>query len=495
MTKYLLYARKSTDEDDRQVLSIQSQLTELRQLAAREGLEIAEEFVESRTAKDPGRPLFNQMIAKLESGLGGYGILAWHPDRLARNSVDGGKVIYLVDTGKISALKFPTFWFDNTPQGKFMLNIAFGQSKYYVDNLSENVHRGLRQKLRRGEFPGMAPIGYLNDLRTHTIIKDRERNPLILRLFQAYATGEHTFVTIQTLANSIGLTTRREAPLSHTEVERILKNPMYYGMFLYQGELHQGVHEPTVSKQLFDQVQRAILQHGKPRGRRITRPFLFRGFFACGECSCCVTVENHIKKSGLSFTYYRCTKKRGPCRQGYINEFELRRQVDAYIQKVALSDEWADKMLEELEKERQETAHSSASLARDLQGELAQVEAKMDRLLTAHLAGALELPEYQGKKKVLLEKKVGLKERIANLAQGTDGWLEPMRKWILSSKNAKNLASWDEKRDFFRTIGSNFILAGGRARFSVKKQFNLLYFRTSKTVWRGRRDLNPRSLP
>ena len=119
----------------------------------------------------------------------------------------------------------------------------------------------------------------------------------------------------------------------------------------------------------------------------------------------------------------------------------------------------------------------------------------MDRLLTAHLAGALELPEYQEKKKVLLERRASLRERLANFGQGTDGWLEPMKEWILSSQNVKNLASWEEKRDFLRKIGSNFILAGGRARLTVLDQWKTLFFRTSKTVWRGRRDLNPRSLP
>ena len=172
--KYFLYVRKSTDEDDRQVLSLEAQLTELREFAKKERLEVAEEFIESKTAKVPGRPIFNKMIEKIELG-GPLGILAWHPDRLARNSVDGGKVIYLVDTGKIGSLKLPTFWFDSTPQGKFMLNIAFGQSKYYVDNLSENIKRGIRQKLRRGEMPSLAPVGYLNEPRLRNIVKDPER--------------------------------------------------------------------------------------------------------------------------------------------------------------------------------------------------------------------------------------------------------------------------------------------------------------------------------
>ena len=131
MSKFFLYARKSTDEPDRQILSIEAQIAELREFAQREHLEISQEFIENQTAKEPGRPIFNQMLSLIEKGFAN-GILAWHPDRLARNSIDGGKIIYLCDLGKIKELKFPTFWFDTTPQGKFMLSIAFGQSKYYI---------------------------------------------------------------------------------------------------------------------------------------------------------------------------------------------------------------------------------------------------------------------------------------------------------------------------------------------------------------------------
>jgi len=178
MPAFFLYARKSAEEEDRQIMSIESQIHELREYAKRERLTIIEEFVEAKTAKEPGRPVFNLMMEQIGAG-NAQGVLAWHPDRLARNSVDGGRIIYLTDIGKITDLRFPTYRFDTTAQGKFMLSIAFGQSKYYVDSLSENVKRGIREKLRRGGWPGRAPLGYLNDYKNHTIVPDPEKAMLV----------------------------------------------------------------------------------------------------------------------------------------------------------------------------------------------------------------------------------------------------------------------------------------------------------------------------
>ena len=123
------------------------------------------------------------MFAKIEK-LDGVGILAWHPDRLARNSIDGGRVIYAVDTAKIVSLRFPTFWFEPTPQGLFMLQVAFGQSKYYSDNLVQNVNRGICQKLRRGEWLNLAPFGYVNNPRTRNIEPHPTTSRVVARAFE-----------------------------------------------------------------------------------------------------------------------------------------------------------------------------------------------------------------------------------------------------------------------------------------------------------------------
>ena len=189
--KYFIYARKSTEEEDRQILSIEAQLVELKEFAAKEKLEIVASFQEAKTAKEPGRIIFGEMLARIEKGEAS-GIISWHPDRLARNSVDGGKIIHMIDKGVIKALKCPTFWFEPTPQGLFMLSIAFGQSKYYIDNLRENVKRGMRQKLRNGVWPSLAPIGYLNNPKTRGIDVDSVKGPLIRQIFEFYASGDYS---------------------------------------------------------------------------------------------------------------------------------------------------------------------------------------------------------------------------------------------------------------------------------------------------------------
>src|ERR1035441_2132198 len=178
-TKFFLYARKSSEAEERQAMSIDAQIHELAELAKRENIFIAETFIESKSAKTPGRKEFARMIEKIHASKEPVSILAWHPDRLARNSICGGQIIYLIDLKKICGLKFPTFWFEPTPQGTFMLQVAFGQSKYYSDNLSENVKRGIRQKLRRGEYGRKAPLGYVNNPKTRNIEPDPAKAKIV----------------------------------------------------------------------------------------------------------------------------------------------------------------------------------------------------------------------------------------------------------------------------------------------------------------------------
>lgn len=214
MRKYFVYARKSSDSEDRQILSIEAQLVEVNIYIKNlgEDISIVEQFTESRTAREPGRPIFNKMMLRIERGEAD-GIIAWHPDRLSRNPIDGGRVIHLIDRGMIKYLDFPTYRFENTAQGKFMLNIIFGQSKYYVDNLSENIRRGIRQKIRRGEWSGLAPIGYINNYKTRKLDIDPLMGPKVKLMFEEFTTGKYYLEEFYRFTQSIGLLKKMASPL------------------------------------------------------------------------------------------------------------------------------------------------------------------------------------------------------------------------------------------------------------------------------------------
>ena len=470
MGKFFIYARKSTDEPDRQILSIEAQIAELQEFAQREHLEVVETFIESQTAKEPGRPIFNNMLSQIEKGKAS-GIVAWHPDRLARNSVDGGRVIYLVDTAKIVALKFPTFWMEPTPQGKFMLSIAFGQSKYYVDNLSENVKRGLRQKVRKGEACGVAPTGYLNDLATHLMVPDPARFRLIREMFEYYATGSHSLKEVRTFISARGLVSRSGKVLSLSNIQMVLKNPFYYGMFVFNGELYQGKHKPAITKKLFDQCADVMLRKAHPtkRGEQI---HILRGLMKCGSCGCSITSE--LQKGHV---YYRCTKKHGICTEPYVREESLASQMSELIKKVSLSRAWADVMLKELDSEQQESAHAGALFAQSLKDNIKVFEEKLDVLMDVHLDGVISAEEYTTKKKLLLDQKIDVEQKLKDFERQGYRWLELSRQFILDSNQAIIIASEENleaKRDFLKKIGSNPRLASRSLFLDFKNPWRIL---------------------
>ncbi|OIP78617.1 MAG: hypothetical protein AUK17_01860 [Parcubacteria group bacterium CG2_30_44_18] len=496
--KYIIYARKSTEDDNRQILSIESQLTELREFAAKEKLEIVASFREAKTAKEPGRTKFAEMLSLIEKGEA-EGILSWHPDRLARNSVDGEKIIHMIDRGLIKSLKFPTFWFEPTPQGLFMLNIAFGQSKYFVDNLRENTKKGLRQKIRNGVWPGWAPVGYLNNLKTKMIDVDFEKALKIKKLFELYATGKHTFNSLANWCREHNLKGNLGKDISTSNIPIILQNIFYIGLMKYNGEIFEGKHKPLISKKLFDRAQEILKQRGRTKEIK-KHDFIFLGLMRCASCGASITAE--IQKE---HNYYRCTKKKGFCQEKhYLREENLIEQIKNFLQKVSLSSQDTKKVLAKLEKDELRAKEQAKTTIQNLEGELSQINKKLEKLMDVYLNEVISTEEYTSRKQKILTRKLELQETIRNFEQKGLSWLEPAREFVLKLNYAgkvRKSENYQEMTTFLKNIGSNHILQNRQLIFSPKIPFNLAAERSEAThksltfpIWLRRQDSNLRPI-
>lgn len=334
MHQYFVYCRKSTEDDDHQAISLESQRIELLRFAAGRGLQIRDVLVESRSARLPGRPVFNQMMARIRKGEA-KGIISWHPDRLARNAADGGQIIHFLDTGRLLDLQFPTYVFDEGPQGKFMLAIVFGYSKYQVDTLRENVRRGNRTKREMGWLPGRPPVGYMSgrsDTGAKIIVRDPDRFPLVKRLWELFLTGQHSVLELSLVAaKELHLMTRstyrRGAhPFNVRNLSRVFRTHFYTGFIVFEGMRYQGKHEPMITLEEFNRAQ--TLLRRRRRGY-VRKHFAFSKLIRCGACDGMITAEEHLKPSGQRYVYYHCTRRTdsGKCPEPWIEERELKTQI------------------------------------------------------------------------------------------------------------------------------------------------------------------------
>ena len=402
-----------------------------------------------RTAKIPGRPIFGEMMRRIAKGEVS-GIISWHPDRLARNSVDGGQIVYFLDIGNLASLKFPSHWFENTPQGKFSLSMAFVQSKYYVDSLSENTKRGLRQKVRMGIFPSQAPVGYLNDSRTKTIVVEKKKSRVIRLAFERYTKGNQRLEDIATFLAKNGISTRSGKRISKTKASFILSNPFYIGLFKYGGEIHEGKHEPIISKKLFDEAQEMLRQRGQPERKPKNEPQPFCGLISCASCGMMITGEHKFKrqKNGNvhEYTYYRCTKKSKTikCPESAVREKELNRQLSSEIQKVSLPKDWAEELLKMAEKDFNNSAPSLTACVKEKRKRFLLLSKKLERLLSGYLDQDIEKEIYRVEKGKLILQKKSLEEEITKLSHKQNDWLEPMKEWIKDAQSLDKIASDDD---------------------------------------------------
>jgi site-specific DNA recombinase len=345
--KYCLYARKSSESEERQILSVDSQVKEMLQLAEREGLDVVEIKRESHSAKETGqRPIFNEIVQEIQQGKFN-GILTWAPDRISRNAGDLGKIVDLMDQKLLIEIRTFGQHFSNNPNEKFLLMILGSQAKLENDNRSINVKRGLRTRVETGLWPNYPPLGYVTQKQMDKkcqLIQDPERAPVVRMMFEKMANEKWSGRKIfNWLKHDLNFHTRGNKPLTLSGVYRILTQPFYYGTFEYprdSGAWYQGRHKPLITEELFQKTQTQLKRDNIVRENH---EFSFTKLFTCGYCQSGISAEEKWKllKDGTSahYIYYGCSRaKDRNCKNKYIREEELIEELIKILDKVNINE-------------------------------------------------------------------------------------------------------------------------------------------------------------
>ena len=464
--KYFLYARKSSESEDRQVQSIDDQINRLKKLASDLNLNIKKIYTEAKSAKKPdNRPIFSEMIQRIENGEA-EGILCWQINRLSRNPIDSGKISWLLQRGILKSIQ--TIDRQYLPEDNVLLfSVESGVANQFVLDLSKNTKRGLQSKLEKGWLPNIAPLGYLNDKINRTIIKDPERFNLVRKMWNLMLTGNYTPPKILEIAtNEWGFRTRKtkkstDNTLSQSGIYRIFTNLFYAGiMARSDGTQYQGKHEPIITLEEYDRVQVILGRAGKPRPQ--THSFAFTGAIRCGECGCFYTAENHtkvIKKTGelKTFTYYHCTRKKKnvDCSQRqHIPAADLELQIEKEIEKYTILPEFLHWALEGLSKKNDTEIEDRTKIYEMQHKNLVETQKELDELTKMRYRQLIDDETFIREKNTLQNKIVQMKENLRETETRADKWLELTEKTF-------NFATYARKA---------FLMAKGKAGLELKKE-------------------------
>lgn len=477
--KYFVYCRKSTDAEDRQVLSLESQLSEANKLVDRlPGVQIIRIYEEAMSAKTPGRPLFDEMIKRVEQGEA-HGIISWHPDRLARNPIDGGRVIHMIDCGKLKDLQFATFTFANNPQGKLMLSMLFGFSKYYVDSLAENIRRGNRTKAEKGWRPSKPPLGYLTDPTTKVTIPDPARFDLVRQILRLALTGAYTPSRILRIAtDEWGLRTRPRPRggdrfLHLSTIYAILKNPFYAGIFKWDGKVLRGKHAPMITLAEREQIASILSRARKPRPVR--RSFAFTGLMRCGSCGLAVTAEEKKNRYGYQYIYYHCTRRKQStyCREKCVTADELEKQVVAFLGTLRIAEMTRGWLASTFPARDPDTEVEREAQRRALEETIGRLDRELTNLTGLRLREMIDDEGFLRQRQELTERRLALLEKKESFKKQVE-WIEPLELFVSFSNKAVDCflrGDHDQKRLILETVGSNLVLKDKVLSIEARKPF------------------------
>lgn len=462
--RYFAYIRVSTAKQGERGVSLIEQRSAIVAYASRNGLVIGQWFEEMETAAKQGRRKFNEMLRALKSGKA-RGLIVHKIDRGARNWRDWAELADLLDHG--ADVRFVSDNLDlRSTGGRLTADLQAAIAAHYIRNLREEVKKGMYGRLKQGLYPWSAPPGYLNNGKGKPKTIDPIKGPLVRYMFERYATNTVSFEELRCELAPMGLRTAKGLPLYPNNITNILNNPFYMGVIRISttGETFAGVHEPLVTKAVFDRVQ-AILR-GKTVPKAKHHMFLFRGIVSCGSCKR-RTLTGETQKGSV---YYRCHSKE--CRGISIRENVLEEMVLNVIRRIRFSDRDIREIREEVEGYARSRVEETEQRKAWLSLNISRTDDQLTRLTDLLIDGVIDKEEHNARREKLLMAKQGLIE-ARDTVDGVHPLLQAFERFELdnSALLLYETANDEEKREMYKTIGSNFVADANGAVFTPRSPY------------------------
>ena len=414
-----IYARKSTESEDRQVQSLDDQVKALQALANRENFVVSEIFTESHSAKSPGtRPEFRRLMDMVEAGQID-GILTWAINRLSRNDLDGGLIAHLLHTGKLKFIKTTERTY-RPDDNALLMSIENGMAVAFIQDLKRNVIRGMKGKVDRGWHASKAPIGYKNEPETREIVPDPVRFALVREAWDLMLSDPVSVAEVHRQMVERGLTSRSRnkttGPISRAKMHTLFRERFYLGEILFKGETYPGRHMPMVTEDEFMAVQTTIARLGRgPKPKR--NSLAFTGALRCSECGCQVVGEvktKHYPKTErtVKYTYYHCSGSKG-CSKKAIDEETLRKAVEPYLLNFRITTGTARWLKKALVESVERGASTTFVSLLDLEKKREDKEVRLRRLTNLRLDHEISADEYAALRSDLMNEQEDLRYQAA----------------------------------------------------------------------------------
>ncbi len=477
----VLYARVSSDEQEKEGYSIPAQLKLLREYADRKRLTIIKEFVDTETAKQPGRKGFKEMVAflKAEARKKSEGacrtVLVEKTDRLYRNLKD---YITIDDLGidihfaKEGVVLSP----HSHSSEKLMHGIKVLMAKNYVDNLGEEVKKGMREKAEQGLPPNKVPLGYRNAVGAdgrRGVEQDPEVAPVMQRLFEEYATGQYSIADLAELAKREGLFVGRENDRVVATLHSNLKNPFYYGEFRFKGKLYKGAYELLITRELWDRVQVILKDRGTQKPRKVKHNFAFQNLIRCGHCDCAMIGE--IKKQ--KYIYYHCTFYRGKCDEPYVREEVLEEKFTEVLRRLRFDEDVLALVKQAILESHQDEKQTHQEAQERLRKQYDRLQRWIDTAYEDRLDGRISTATYDAKVAKWRDEQDQVLRSMQDHQQANDAYLQSGVTLLELASRAADLFARQparEKRRLLDFILSNSTWANGELAVEFRQPFDMI---------------------